>query len=376
MIELVYLVNPDKCNVTSSNFPTLVKQFNSFKTTTVQWVDGMQHHLHDRYNPEKTVLFWGSHVNFLLASHHHFSVAQLGDHPFAIWLKSSVINLAPSHLLVGSEPRFVEPFSDLNRGGASYISLEGTSPYLGSPSSHNDQPIDLLITMDMRSDYADYLSFLDSANTHLPIEVFKDVIEICTFDTSLYIYDVFKAVLIARSIDFETFSPMTLENTYSHLHLIDMYLRNRKRRDLLEQVDKITENQNLNIVYIATDHQFEFRGNQLTRSQPINYTSYQQLVNQSKVQICSQPSYPNVVDDRIVVSSYLGAGVCGDHNLKSQALGLEIIAPELLTDFLAQPELISSLAHQNKKILDTCCTWISDFEDAVISSFNRWRELR
>lgn len=182
-------------------------------------------------------------------------------------------------------------------------------PMLSDEALSHEKYFDVLIAMDFRKDIYEVESIISllestfSCKHPLDQSVYNDIFEECMNNPSLSTFEIFSNLIENKGFSLNVVAqedPTLLDFFMYALHIIDINVRKTRRFNYIVKFFKMYPN--LKVLLCDPHDALNLKGrtNNLTKISSINYVTYHGLLSRSRYTLFSNPTYPNLVNQRIV----------------------------------------------------------------------------
>jgi hypothetical protein len=284
--------------------------------------------LNELKNTNNSTIFWGHSPNVILNNGHRKislaeffeqpSVAMLGDHPFSDFKINMLRGMSNNVQLVGREPCFSSPLSCIKPDYSGYRFYDYLTKLHDIPSrinTYDEREIDLLVAMDFREKYPSLETLAaHCTKINLNSRIATDFYDMAVHDPALYPFDLFDKILVSlHGTNLQTIA-IDHDNLFLSLmhllHNLDMCVRGQRRIRLLNALD-------LNamfgrIVILGSFFPGLPQGSNIQYTGHIKYGDYISLLGDSRLHLFANPTYPQMVNERVPASLDMGCAVICD----------------------------------------------------------------
>lgn len=248
------------------------------------------------------------------------SVGSLGDHPFSAYRLKKIMGMPSNVHLVGREPGFRNALSCIRPEYKNFRVIDflpSTDLTSVRQKPYAERNIDLLVAMDFRTTFPSLSEVAaDCADLGLDKRLTTYYFDAALSDVKTYPFELFERVFSSlHSIglrDLHASQNVLFLNVMLILHKLDMIVRGQRRKNLLNSLKP--EEMPGKIVILAKHTvglpekpNIEYLG-------PVRYSYYIELLRDSRLHLFANPTYPNVINERIPVSLQAGCAVVCDSN--------------------------------------------------------------
>ena len=322
--------------------------------------------------------FFGITINPLVVQQNQISLisqltspsfGHLGDHPFAEWMMEALDGVAnlDCFTLSGREKYFVKDLDCFSkREYFKYFPLDEACPYrITEPSSKINKEELTLVAMDFRY-LKDINAIIEQGARNLGLNKFriKELMEYLS-TSDLYITDAIQAYIKEKKSRYkfsEIDKDVLARATGKLFHLIDMKYRYSTRVNIFNEYCELFPHQHILVLGnkmpgLKPNKNTEFVGN-------LVFEDYLKLLDVAKTTLFANPTYPNVVNERIFAALQRNVDIICDENkaihnvlggpstyLNDHLIKIKSDDPRILSRAMSMETVIEKLAKKFKSMM-------------------------